>query len=53
MVGIQGGHSQSQNVTAVVDRNAPDVVVKSFQTPHDFINKQTTTDGYDRMRLLS
>ena len=45
------GHSMSQNVTGVLDRNAPDVVVEvhavSFQTPHDTINKQTTTDGYE------
>ena len=41
----------SQNVTGVVDRNAPDVVVQFllwvFKLRITFINKQTTTDGYE------
>ena len=46
----------SHTVTGVVDRNAPDVVVMFcdafFQTPHDFINKHTTTDGYETRKSM-
>ena len=45
------GHSPSQYVTGVVDRNAPDVVIVVLcgfsNSAQDLINKQITTDGYE------
>ena len=44
MVGIQGGHSLSQNVTGVLDQNAPDIVQTHDQSLDD--------DVYIRFKLL-